>query len=87
MGAEGPSSPVLMARLVEGVTLCTIGRRAKGAPSCRVMAALTMPSVPGPQLQTLCLGARPALPPGRGKSWILKQNDPDHKSSHPLLSF
>lgn len=33
------------------------------------------------------LGARPALTHGRGKSWISKQNDPDHKPSHPLLNF
>ena len=62
MGAEGLSSPVLMACLVEGVTLCTIGRRAKGAPSCRVMAALTMPSVPGPQLDSV-LGGPPCPDP------------------------
>lgn len=98
MVAEGPSGPILTApSRGRGLTPCTGGR---GATRPQVLAprhagspldARTMPSVPGTQLQTLCLGGLPCPDPleyhphGHGKSWILKQNDPDHKSGHPLL--
>lgn len=68
MVAEGPPCPILMSSSCgRGLTPCTRGR---GATRPQVLAprhagsplvALTMPSVPGTQLQTLCLGACPAL--------------------------
>lgn len=68
MVAEGPPGPILTApSRGRGLTPCTGGR---GATRPQVLApchasspldAQTMPSVPGTQLQTLCLGACPAL--------------------------